>query len=283
MKNRSEKNTERGESMRHRILSIIGTILCLILLPVLIINITLIVKSYINSDEVPSVGGYLPLIVLTDSMYPQIQSGDLIICKTEEPENIAVGDVIAFFDPAGNGTSIVSHRVIDITQAEGSLAFITKGDANNTEDQMPVPKENLVGVYRKRIAGAGNVAMFFQTTTGLIVCVVLPLLLLICYDIVRRKMYERSRKQDTDALLAELEELRAQKAEQKVEQRSGQGIEKASKQQTKRKTGQAAKRQTKRKTGQGTEQGQRTSSNSNRRKDRDSSGRKQNKSLCSLL
>jgi signal peptidase len=54
--------------------------------------------------------------------------------------------------------------------------------------------------------------MFFQTTTGLIVCVVIPLILLVAYDIVRRRMYEKSKKQDTAALLAELEALRAQSA-----------------------------------------------------------------------
>jgi hypothetical protein len=43
--------------------------------------------------------------------------------------------------------------------------------------------------------------------------VVLPLLLLVGYDLLRRRAYERSKKQDTEALLQELAELRAQKGE----------------------------------------------------------------------
>ena len=207
-----ELNTKQTVSMRHRVLTVIGTVLCVILIPILIINITLIVKSYTNSDEIPSVSGYLPLIVLTDSMYPEIESGDLIICHTEEPENIKEGDVIAFFDPAGNGSSVVTHRVMEITEIDGEIAFVTKGDANNIEDEKPVPGENLVGVYKTRIAGMGSVAMFMQSTQGLIVCVVLPILLLVTYDVLRRRRYEKSKQQDTDALLKELEELRAQKA-----------------------------------------------------------------------
>ena len=66
-------------TISHKILTVIGTIMCLILTPILIMNLTLIAKSYINRDEVPSVGGYFPLIVLTDSMYPVIESGDLIL------------------------------------------------------------------------------------------------------------------------------------------------------------------------------------------------------------
>ena len=208
---KKRENEQEKTSIGHKILSVIGAILCVILIPVLVINLTLIVKSYTNSDEVPSVSGYLPLIVLTDSMYPEIQSGDLIICHKGEAEEVQVGDVIAYFDPAGNGTSIVTHRVTGITTQDGELAFVTKGDANNVEDRLAVPAEELVGVYQKRIPKLGSVAMFMQTTQGLILCVVCPLLLLIGYDLIRRKLYEKNKKQDTDALMRELEELRAQK------------------------------------------------------------------------
>ena len=200
-------------SIAHKILTIVGTVLCIILLPVLIINLTLIAKSYINQDEVPSIGGALPLIVLTNSMYPEIESGDLIICTTAEAEEVKVNDVISFFDPAGNGTSVVTHRVIEVVEKEGERLFRTRGDNNNTEDKELVPADALIGVYRMRIAGAGNIAMFMQSTTGLIICVVLPIILLVGYDVVRRRIYEKSRKDDTDALLAELEALRAEKAE----------------------------------------------------------------------
>ena len=209
----NQTKEKKKTSLTHKIMTVIGAVLCVILIPILVLNISLIVRSYTNPDEVPSVGGILPLIVLTDSMYPEIHGGDLIICHTEEPENIQVGDVIAFFDPAGNGTSVVTHRVMEVNETENSITWVTKGDANNVEDAIPVPKTKLVGVYQSRIAGLGHVVMFMQTTTGLIVCVVLPILLLVGWDILRRKKYEKNQKADTDALLKELEELRAQKAQ----------------------------------------------------------------------
>ncbi len=205
--------TKEKTSMSHKILSVIGIVLCIILTPILIINITLIIKSNTNKDEVPSISGYLPMIVLTDSMYPEIKSGDLIICHTIDAESVREADVIAFFDPAGNGSSVVTHRVMEIVNKDGKLFFKTKGDNNNIEDKTLVPAENLVGIYQTRIAGAGNIAMFMQTTTGLIVCVVLPIILLVGYDIIRRHLYEKKNKTDTDALLAELEALKAEKAQ----------------------------------------------------------------------
>ena len=208
------KNTpSKGNDALHRVLTVIGTVLCIILIPILVINCILIVKSF-TTDKVPNVAGTLPLIVLTDSMYPVIESGDLIICHVEEPENIGVGDVIAFFDPAGNGSSIVTHRVIEVTEKNGEPAWRTKGDNNNTEDRLTVPADKLVAVYEgTRLAGFGNVALFMQTTPGLIVCVVCPILLLVGYDMIRRRIYEKANKQDTEQLLAELEELRRLKAQ----------------------------------------------------------------------
>lgn len=65
--------------------------------------------------------------------------------------------MIAFFDPAGNGKSIVTHRVESITTDEnGSLAWVTKGDANNVKDNAVVPAKNLAGVYRQADPGTGK-------------------------------------------------------------------------------------------------------------------------------
>ena len=217
MKENKETMTPQ-EQKKQKILTIIGIVLCVILLPILIINLTLIVKSYVNTDEVPKIGGVCPLIVLTDSMLPEISSGDLIICKDIDAKDVKVGDVISFFDPAGNGSSVVTHRVIELVEEDGVTKWRTRGDNNNTEDKVLVPFENLVGIWSgTRIMGAGSVAMFLQTTPGLIVCVICPLALLVGYDVLRRRKYDKAKQEDTDALLAELEALRAMKAQQEEE------------------------------------------------------------------
>ena len=206
-------------SATHKILTVLGTILCIILIPILLINLTLIAQSLLNKDEVPKIGGTLPLIVLTDSMYPIIESGDLIICHTIDAEQVKEKDIIAFFDPAGNGSTIVTHRVLEVTEHDGQLAWRTKGDNNNTEDRLLVTADKLVAVYEgTRLPGMGNVALFMQTTPGLILCVVCPILLLVGYDMLRRRLYEKANQKDTDQLLQELEELRRLKAEKESQE-----------------------------------------------------------------
>ena len=210
MVNETEKN---GKTTLHKVYSVIGIVLCVILIPILIVNCTMLVKSFIYKDEAPSLFNVTPLIVLTESMDPTICSGDLIITKKIDAGEVKAGDIISFYDPAGNGTSIVTHRVQEIvTNEDGTRSFITKGDANNTEDKKPVPAEKLVGLYKFSFAGLGSVAMFMQTIPGLLICVLVPLLLLIGYDVIRRRMYEKKHTDDTNALLAELEALRAEKA-----------------------------------------------------------------------
>jgi signal peptidase len=153
---------------------------------------------------------------------PRISEGDLIICKQIDAEDVQVGDVISFFDPEGNGTSVVTHKVIEKLEEDGKISFRTKGTNNNTEDKTPVPAENLVGVYKLRIPFAGHVAIFLQTTPGLIVCIVLPIVLFVAYELIRRRKFEKAKQEDTDALLKELAALRAEKEQKEQSEQEKQ-------------------------------------------------------------
>jgi len=196
-------------SVKSRALTITGIVMCVILVPILIINCILLVKGWV-SGEVPDLGGKVPLIVLTDSMYPDIKSGDLIVCTTIAPKDVKEGMVISFYDPASKTSAVVTHKVVERIEEDGKLYFRTKGINNNTEDRLLVPAENVIAKYNGfRIPYAGNIAMFMQTTTGLLVCVILPIILLVGYDFLRRKKYEKTQGQDVEALMAELEALKA--------------------------------------------------------------------------
>lgn len=200
---------EMGKSIR----TFIGILICLILALVLVINITLIVRSYVNPEEVPSFMGYKPFIVLSGSMAPEIMLGDLIITKTVDPEEIAVGDIISF---RTRETIVVSHRVTEVRTEDG-LAFLTKGDANTGADLGAVRPEDVEGKYIFRIAGLGRLAMFLQTPLGLLVFVVIPLCLFILYDVLSRRVRGKRERSREAELEAELEALRAAMAARESE------------------------------------------------------------------
>ena len=89
--------TDAPPNIKRRVLNIVAIVICVILTPILILNCTLIIQSVVNKEKVPSIGKYIPLIVLTDSMYPNIKSGDLIICEKAAIEDIKEKSVISFF------------------------------------------------------------------------------------------------------------------------------------------------------------------------------------------
>ena len=223
-----EKPTNQNKQVdkKQRTLTIIGIVLCVILVPILIVNCTLIIKSFINKDEVPDFAGVVPLIVLSDSMYPDIKKGDLIIVNATDINDIAVDDVISFYAAEDDYTTIWTHKVIEVIEENGEVKFRTQGINNPTPDGKLREADKIVGKWNNfRIGGAGDLAMAMQKPGGLIVCVVVPILLFVGYDVIRRKMYEKGKASDVDALRAELEALKAEKAKATAEAQEAASVE----------------------------------------------------------
>ena len=227
MNEQKTPNKKEGGTAVHKTLTIVGIVLCVLLIPILIINCTLIVQSFVNKDEVPGIAGFMPFIVATDSMEPVIMTGDIIISKDisdAEKANLKVDDIITFYDPEGSGTSVLTHRIKEVKVEDGVTYYVTagdnnlrllKGDSTNKRgyDPKPVASDKIIGTYTNiRVPFVGNIAMFMQTTGGLITCIVVPLVLLVAYELIRRRLGDKKKTQDVDALMAELEALKAQQA-----------------------------------------------------------------------
>lgn len=99
--------------------------------------------------------GFQPFAVLSPSMTPKYEVGDLVYVLPTDPEKIEVGDVLTFIANAEG--VVVTHRVVEMDRENG--CFYTKGDANDSRDGSPV-------VYE--CGGCGEV---FSARTGL--CVIL--------------------------------------------------------------------------------------------------------------
>ena len=190
-----------------KIVGAVGIALCVVFVPLLLINVTLIVKSYTSPDKVPDFLGYKPFIVLSGSMEPSIMTGDMGFVKETDPDSLKVGDVIAY----KSGSAVVTHRIVEVKSENGETRYVTQGDANNAADQSLVKPADVEGIYQRRVAGAGNLAMFMQTTTGMILFVVCPLVLFVLWDVIRRQLESRKEVSRTKELEMELERLRAEK------------------------------------------------------------------------
>lgn len=199
-------------------LNIIGIVLCIILIPILIINCILLIQGVAKPDQVPSIGKNVPLIVITESMEPDILAGDIIICKKVDPQTLEEGDVIAFFDPASKGSSVVTHKIKTVFyNDDGTIKeFETYGinnfnaDGTLSIDKKHVPVSNVVGIWEgNRIPVVGHIALFMQSVWGLIICIFIPLSLFVTYELIQRRKLDKGKAEDMAKLRAELEALRA--------------------------------------------------------------------------
>ena len=198
----------------NRVLTAVGVALCVIFGFLLVCNLTIIIKGALFPEKPPSVLGLTPMVVLSGSMSGEaedhIEVGDLVFVGRAAPEELEVGDVIAYM----NGGATVTHRITAIdTTTDGDLLFTTKGDANNAEDTTPVTEEQLVGIYRWRIPKVGDFALFLQTPLGMLLFVGVPVLAFLIYDIIRRQRYANRENRRTAELEAELERLRGMNEE----------------------------------------------------------------------
>lgn len=161
---------------------------CVILIPVLLLNLYIMLQARMNQDKVPSVFGYKPFIVLSGSMEAEIRQGDLIITKIVDPETVGVDDVIAFRDAEG---TVTTHRIIDSIEKDGITYFITKGDNNSSQDQNLVELGDIEGIYVTRIPGIGSMMKSLsEPTTILVIGLGITIIFVISFTISNKRQRE---------------------------------------------------------------------------------------------
>jgi len=189
-------------------------IACLILIPMLIINLCIIYQAKTNEDKVPSIFGYKPFIVLSGSMETKIHRGDLIFVKEIDPISLSLEDVIAFRDAED---TITTHRIIDIVDKDGITYFITKGDNNSSQDQNLVEYEDVEGIYVGRIPNVGNIMnSLSEPTIVMILGLGITIIFVVGYSISNKKIKDAEREEFLEyKRLKELEEQKKKEIEKK--------------------------------------------------------------------
>lgn len=132
-----------------------------------------------------SVFGCSVFRVITDSMEPEIPVGALIISKETSIEKIEVGDVICFRSlESYMNNSVVTHRVVGITEKNGEIALRTRGDSNNSEDGFYVTRYNLIGkvIYHTEEGSfITNAYALLTSGIGFFTLIVIPVIVITVY------------------------------------------------------------------------------------------------------
>ena len=146
-----------------KVLKTIGQfILCLILIFFILLNIF--------SMNNKSLFGFRIYRVISGSMQPALQIGDVIIVK--KSNNYSERDIITY----SNGLTTITHRIIAINNDE----VITKGDANEVDDK-PINKEQIVGKFFFRIS---NFSIFSIILSKNVISLIMIFLLVLIFLLV---------------------------------------------------------------------------------------------------
>lgn len=159
-----------------------SSIVTVILILAAILSFTTVIGALLHDD--PSVFGYRCFYVMTGSMEPTIPTDSLVFTKKSEDGKYEVGDIITFAseDPTIAG-SCNTHRIAEIrTDSDGSIRYVTKGDANPTADAYTVAPQKVHGrvVYNTgKCRAVGKIVTFVMTPQGFLLVIIIPLVLVI--------------------------------------------------------------------------------------------------------
>ena len=108
---------------------------------------------------VPVAFGWNASVVMSGSMRPAFNPGDVVLSMPARVAELRPGQVVLVADPVRPG-HLLMHRYVS-QGPNGSL--ITRGDANGSADSTPVPLANVRGLPRMRVPGVGLPVLWLRT------------------------------------------------------------------------------------------------------------------------
>ena len=173
--------------------TIIIKLIYILLLPIIIWDLIIIIQTIRNPYETPSVFGIKTFCIISGSMEPEISVNDVVITKEVDKDEIKKGDIISF----NNNGDIITHRIIYVTaNKNGEVAYITKGDSNNIEDDNLVEYKDIEGKYIGKIPKVGKVILALKSETTLIIVLAILISIYIIEQRINRRKDRRKNKRE---------------------------------------------------------------------------------------
>lgn len=203
---------KESKSTGKKVFNIILNVIIWIFVAFSVLVTVLAFAAQSSSDGIPELGGKCVLTVQTESMNPTFAAGDIIISdrlSEEGMKSLKVGDIISFDAGDLDGdqvNDINTHRIVDIiTNGDGTVKYITKGDNPSIVATEEVAPANVKALYTDvRIKHVGKFLDFLQTSTGFLVCIVIPLIVFFVYELIKfiltfKKVKKGNKKEITEA------------------------------------------------------------------------------------
>ena len=148
-------NFNKNSKIMHSIEKIISILIYIIIIPIIIFNLTIMIKSYINPTEIPDFFGLKSFVIVSESMESTIMKG---------------------------------------IEENGKTKYITKGDNNRREDKEHITYEKIEGVYQFKISGFGKIVELLKDKITLIILLIILVLISLVQVRMSKKRLRRKEK-----------------------------------------------------------------------------------------
>lgn len=158
-------DTRSKRNVAKKILKILFKVLYQILMILCVLLILIIVFQKVT-DSNRSIGGYRIFRVITGSMVPEYDIGEVVISKEVPPQKIKVGDDIVYYGTYGDYYGkIIMHKVTEIEQNEdGSLTFHAKGLNTGSIEDPEIKESQIYGVVKLK---SGILTVLYRLATSI--------------------------------------------------------------------------------------------------------------------
>ena len=136
----------------------------------------------------PTFGGNRLIAIVSDSMEPEIPTGDMIVVRVpKSADEIKEGTVITFEVKSDGGMYLLTHRVTEVLVDEetGAIAYRTKGDNADGVDRYTPTYDDIVGIYTGKKCGFfGYLFGFLQSSDGARMLIIFVLIIIMLFIIL---------------------------------------------------------------------------------------------------
>ena len=195
----------------------------LIAFVIFIMIFTIVTVTTVDKND-RSMFGFRFYIVLSDSMSlseknqddkVHFNAGDIIIAKNvKNPRALQEGEIISFISQNSESYGeTVTHMIASVETLNGKvIGYKTKGTNTGAIDETMVEPDFVLGTYAGKLPYLGSFFQYTKTVPGYILCILIPFLLLITYNIINfARLFKQYKDEQKAVLQREAEEVEAQR------------------------------------------------------------------------
>ena len=168
----------------------------LFILSILICSFILAQKLIFKEN---GVFGYRTYVIITSSMKPYLEIGDVIVIKKVPFNSIKEGDIVTYLGKESDFKGkIVTHLVKSVIKdEEGKYIFYTKGNLTNMVDPA-VYEEQIYGKLVYRMYLISLISKLIRSKFGFVILIFIPLVIILVRQLYSIKKEVKNGKNETE-------------------------------------------------------------------------------------